>query len=278
MRKTANCHQAMNCKNCEAPLGDNSQYCSNCGAVIVSERITVKKIWYSFTDQFIGWDNKYLRTVLQVFTKPEVVIKSYLGGTRKKYMAPFALLAINTAIAMLIFNQFSESYLEITDSFNATQYELIEDQADPNHDNAEFQKQKQSQFENARKIQEGLLKYFNIFTFLLIPFYALIAFLVFRKPYNYGEHLVIVAYIQGLLFIVSILLFLLSVWVDPLFYSISFFFAIFFYLYTYGRLYKHSFLKLVVLFFKFIGVMVLLAIVFTIIMVVVVLAQKFFGY
>lgn len=260
--KNPNLDTQMNCKNCETNLSQEASYCQECGAKVITSRLTIRSMWASIVDQFLGWDNKYLLTIVLLLRKPEQVLKSFLTGTRKRYMAPFALLAINTALSMLIFNQYSEKYLELTTMINEAEYEMLESKMDPNGDNAEFQQQKLNQAAMTTSIQETILKYFNIFTFLLIPFYALIALLVFGKPYNYGEHLVITAYIQGCLFVVSILTFILSILVNPAIYSFSILFAIVYYLYVYGRLYKLSFGKLIIKLLKFLGILVVILILF----------------
>jgi len=86
--------------------------------------------------------------------------------------------------------------------------------------------------------------------FLLMPFYTYLAFLTFGRRYNYGEHLVINAYIQGFSMISSVVFFMASILFLPRLYSFMVFVTMFYYLLTYKRLYELSwgkaFLKLVI--------------------------------
>lgn len=267
----------MTCKNCEAPLAENAAFCNQCGAPVVTKRITAKGMWQSIMDQFFGWDNKYLQTIVMMIRKPELVLGSYINGTRKKFMAPFALLAINTALSMLIFSHYSEEFLSMMDSMNQAQFEAMAVDSDDPTVSAEFHKRQMEQQEYMKAYQNMLVKNLNIFTFLFIPFFALIAFLVFRKPYNYGEHLVIVTYIQGTISLISLIFFFLSIAINPALYSISLLTSIIFYLYAYGRLNKYSFKQIILKFLKFIGVLLLLTVILTIIMVVYVVIKKTMG-
>ena len=169
----------MNCKNCESPISPEDHYCRECVAEIVNERLTGNGIWQKLADQFFGWDNKYLLTILTLLRKPETVLNAYIGGTRKKYVAPFTFLAIGTAIAMITFNQFSDSYMEVIDMFYESEYELIESQFEKELDKEQLRLEKEAQIEQSRKIQQWILKYFNFLTFILIPIYAWISRLVF---------------------------------------------------------------------------------------------------
>ncbi len=242
----------MNCKNCQNQIKETQKFCSNCGAKIVINRISTRNIFKNFINDFFSLDNKYLVTIKTLILQPKLILKEYLEGTRKKYVAPFAFLAIGTALAMLVFNEFSDNYIEISNVVNEKQFDLIEGQFETT------EKQRIESSELAIKIQNYNLKYFNIFTLLIIPFYALIAFLVYRKPYNYGEHLIITCYAQGLLFLSTILFFILGIVINPTIYYLSIPIAIIYYLYAYGRLYDLTFGKILIKLLKFLGIMLIL--------------------
>lgn len=267
----------MNCKNCEVELQQNQNFCGQCGGQIVSERLTVGRIWNNLVDQFFGWDNKYLRTIKCLLLRPETVIRPYLNGTRKKFVAPFTFLAIGTAVAMLVFNQFSEEYMEMAHTLSGVEYDFIENRLNTPEQIASFEAQKASQTEMNDKIQGSILKYFNIITFLMVPFYALIAFLVFRKPYNYGEHLVIAAFVQGFTFVISLFFFLASIFIHPAIFSLSMLFSILYYLHAYKRIYDLTLGRTFIKFLKFLGVLTLGAISITLIGIGVIVLLKVLG-
>lgn len=245
----------MNCKNCQEVLEEEAKFCSNCGAEVIHDRLTLKRIWKNFASDFFGWDNKYLFTWLQLVIRPEIVLKEYLNGTRKKYIQPIAYIAIGTAIAMIIFNQFADQYIELNNSINEWQMELMENQYKDKDAKEAFHERIEEDMKGAEEAQKTILKYFNLFTLLILPFYALIAFFVFGKPYNYAEHLVITCYAQGTLSLVSTVFFILSLIVNPSIYFMTLLVSIAYYLYAYGRLYELSAGKIALKLLKFFGVL-----------------------
>ena len=94
----------MNCKNCQEPLNENSQFCNNCGGKVVSQRITFKKLFVDFFINVFGVDNKFFLTLRKILTNPENVINEYLDGVRNRYINPFAFLAIGAGLSLLVFN------------------------------------------------------------------------------------------------------------------------------------------------------------------------------
>lgn len=246
----------MDCKNCKTHIENSAQYCSNCGGKVVLERLTLKQLWSSFAINFFGLDNKYLKTAKDLTLHPERVLQGYLDGIRKKYATPFAFLAIGTMLSMLVFSQFSDEYVEMSNSFNEQQFDLINKQLGEEENQESLNELKREQLESNTNTQKAVLTYFNFLTFLLLPLYALIAFWVFGKPYNYAEHLIIACYLQGFTFLFGIVFFLLSIYVHPILYGVSFLLAIAYYLYAYRRLCGYSFGTLFIKLFKFIGITV----------------------
>lgn len=265
--------QIISCKNCNKNLHPEDKFCNHCGAAIVSSRLTLKNILQNFADDVLGWDNKYLLTIRLLITQPKKVLTEYLGGVRKKYVPPFAFLAIATALAMLLFNQFEKEYIAVSNSFYEKEMNYFENMGDYKN-KEEYQSQKIKQQEMNNNLQISLLKNLNLYTFLLIPLYALLAFIIFGKPYNFGEHLIITSYLQGMLFLSSILLFFISLFTNPLVYSCSGLIAIIYYLYAYGSLYKLSGWKITLKLFVFLGLIILLAILAFMIGVAVVIISK----
>lgn len=52
----------MSCKNCQKSLVPEDKFCSNCGAQIVTQRLTVKKVIHEFSQRYLSFDNKFLST------------------------------------------------------------------------------------------------------------------------------------------------------------------------------------------------------------------------
>ena len=288
----------MICKNCQTTFSDDSNFCLACGGKVIHERITFKALMKDISSNVFGWDNKYFVTLRAVIVRPHIIFKEYIDGTRKKYMNPFAFFAVAAALTLLVFNQFADEYVALSNELNEGQIELmdkamhddIEEMQKEKHikageaipDGAELAEEfKQEQLERNAEIQKSILKYFNLFAFVLLPIYAFMAFLVFGKPYNYGEHLVINAYTQGITFLITALFFLASLIISPKFYYFSMLVMVVFYTYVYSKLYRLTFGKSLLKVLKFVGVLIgvilALGIVLFIIGVIVGLAKKMMG-
>ncbi|MBW1296103.1 DUF3667 domain-containing protein [Aquimarina litoralis] len=262
----------MNCKNCLHIIPENADYCESCGAKVIRERITLKRLKNDFFNNILGFDNLFIRTIVGVITSPDKVISEYVSGTRKRYMNPFAFLVIGTAVATFVFNFFSDKYIEFALSAqNESYYETMFSLTKPNLDKntVAYQEQfllyKEEQKEINRGVQNFMLKYFNFMAFLMIPFYAFLSLLVFgKKKYNYGEHLVINSYLLGLGLFSGTLFFLLGLVTDPMIYLLSSLIIIFYYSYTYKKLGDYSTGQILLKFLRFLVVLILLVLVISI--------------
>jgi len=245
------------CKNCKGILLENQAFCNTCGAKIIRERITVKNLVSDFTNNVFGWDNKFFVTVKTLVTKPQILFKEYINGTRKKYMNPFTFLALGTALALFIFNFFAEDYMALNVDSNKQSVEVIasmmEKQMGEDFDAVTYKKE---QLEMITNVSSFMLKYFNLLVILFLPCYTFLAFLTYRKPYNYGEHLVINSYIQGLSFLVTSIIFTISVFTNPSVYMLTIGLLILYYTYAYGKLHQLTFAESILKLFKFFVILI----------------------
>ncbi|GGI58196.1 DUF3667 domain-containing protein [Winogradskyella haliclonae] len=166
------------CKNCQNQLTPDSDYCNKCGARVIRNRLTFGNLFTHFSEEFLNYDNKLLQTFIALFAKPEAVIRSYISGTRKKYVNVISYFAIAITIAgiqLFILQRFFPEAMsmdsistEATKEFNLKILEFIQD-------------------------------YQSIAMMLNVPIYALVSKLVFigekKFKYNYTEHLVIYMYL-----------------------------------------------------------------------------------
>ena len=267
----------MNCKNCQSELSDHHKYCPQCGAQVVAKRINTKSLFNEFLYNFFGWDNSFIKTLRDMIIRPHRVVSDYLNGVRKRYVSPFIFVAVGTGLAMLVFNALSEQYLEFSNTLNEQQVEIIKENLDIKEGSKE-EKQSQKQYnnlQNPEEIQKSILKYFNIVTFLLLPLYTLVSFLVFGRKLNYGEHLVVNCYLQGFSFFLGVLLFLASIYLYPPIYYFQFVIIITYYLFTYAKLLNFGIGKAILKLLLFIIVLILVIIVISIIILILILAGKF---
>ncbi|MEM6298986.1 MAG: DUF3667 domain-containing protein [Bacteroidota bacterium] len=265
----------MNCKNCHSPLKEGDSYCANCGAKVIRERVTTKKLFSEFIENVFGWDNRYLVTFIAMVMRPQAVLGEYVDGVRKRYVNPFTFFVIGMTVTLILFNQFEKQYLELATRPIVAQIEAEEEAAGSKEAYESLLKKRQNPFspgstkeeviEHNKKIQRWIVKYYNLLALLFMPFYALLAWLVFRKPLNYAEHLIAGLYIQGMTFWGTTVAFLVTLLTKADIFFFSLLFTVAYYLYAYARLYKLSTGKVVLSFFKFLGWLIAFALVFGVI-------------
>lgn len=180
----------MNCLNCDNSLTENNKFCSQCGAKVESDRLTLK--WYleEFSENFLKVDNKLFKTISALIIKPEYVINGYIKGLRKKYFAPLSFLIVALTLSGLNVFLLKNGYLGDIDysRFSSNSQDLTSD-------NLEY-------LEN---YMHFTYSYYNVLLFLMIPFLAFISKVVFFniKSFNFFEHLVIYTYSYSLCSIIG---------------------------------------------------------------------------
>lgn len=180
----------MNCKNCQNILTQDADYCGQCGGKVIRNRLTIKSLFHQFSETFFNYDNKLLRTFLDLFRKPEAVIVGYINGTRKKYVDVISYFALALTLSGLQIFFLSKLDMDMSSLYDTT---------------TEMGRNQQAIFDQTYKYTT---EYQSLVMMLYIPFYALLANLVFRryKKFNYTELLVVFLYGQAHLSIASALI------------------------------------------------------------------------
>jgi len=184
----------MHCKNCNTTLSSKGNYCNNCGAKVIRNRLTLKNLFSDFAETYLNYDNKFFQTFINLFIKPEDVIGNYITGTRKKYVNAISYFTIAITISgvylLILKKVFPESFdFSILSTQSPGQAEL--------------------QRKNINFVQE----YQSLIMMLYVPVYALIGRLTFIgiNKYNYTELLVVFLYIQAQFSIASALLGIIAI-------------------------------------------------------------------
>ena len=156
------------CQNCGSQ-GDHI-YCPNCGQALAAKRITLSHLLHEVAHTFWHLEKGFLFTLKELGRHPGTMQKKYLSGIRLHYQKPFPLFAISgTICALALF--------------------LIYRNA-PNQSEQFFYKH-----------------YYFLVQAAMLPFYALITYILFRSPdLFYAESLVMNVYMLGFMsvFIVPI--------------------------------------------------------------------------
>lgn len=182
----------MHCKNCNTSIGSSQNYCHECGAKIIYNRLSPKIIAQQINDQFISIDNKLLQTFICLFTKPEDVIDGYINGRRKKYIEVLQYFAISLSLAGL------QVFLMLTFFKESLDVSFVPDIGDPS-----FQDKnplKDFTFEN-------FMNYQGLIYILSVPVYAFATWFVYYilkdRRYNFTEHVVLNLYYSAQIIIIT---------------------------------------------------------------------------
>lgn len=174
----------MECKNCQTHLSEESEYCYSCGGKIIRNRLTLRNLFDHFTEIFFNYDNQFLRTFVDIITKPWEVIESYISGVRKRYISPLSFFAISLTISGI--------YLYLVKKYFMEYYNMSQFGGSSMTDKL------------GNDIVNISLEYYSFTYFLLIPGLALISRIVFyNKKYNYTEHVVMFFYTMSLISVIS---------------------------------------------------------------------------
>ncbi|NER15317.1 DUF3667 domain-containing protein [Leptobacterium flavescens] len=164
----------MNCKNCQTVIAETNDYCHDCGARVIRNRLTLKNLMTQLSEEFLNYDNRLLKTLIHLIKCPEVVIGSYVQGIRKRYMNPVSFFAISLTLSGLI-GFITTNYFD-----NSVLYGPLD-----NGTNKEFQD----------KTFDFTTNYTSLITSVTIPFFAIISWIVFfNRKYNFTEHIILYLY------------------------------------------------------------------------------------
>ncbi|WP_460218361.1 DUF3667 domain-containing protein [Psychroserpens sp. MEBiC05023] len=182
----------MNCKNCQTELQINSDFCYSCGGKVIRNRLTFKNLFEHISETFFNYDNKLLRTIIDLFKKPEEVIGGYINGIRKRYVNPISFFGLTLTIVSLEWFILQKFFPHLMNMASIS----------PNGDET-----------FASGLFEVIQKYGSILMMLYVPLYAIISRVVFfdKKTFNYTEHVVAYIYILSVISLLGAVLNILCV-------------------------------------------------------------------
>lgn len=198
----------MNCKNCHTELEQQFDYCSYCGAKIIRNRLTLKNLFEHLSETFFNYDNKLLRTIIDLFKKPDVVMLNYIEGVRKRYVNPISFFGLALTISGLSIFIIQKFYLEYIDIVAWLK-------------NIELFSNPGSQEALNNYSTSDTMEYSSLIYSAIVPVFALISrWVFFEKTYNFTEHVIIYLYSMSLISIVSVVLGQIILLINPSYYII----------------------------------------------------------
>lgn len=232
-----------NCLNCGEEV--NHTYCPNCGQPNYEPRESFRHIMTHFITDYLHLDEKFFSSLKHLFLKPGFLTNKYNEGQRMKYVHPFRLYIFITIVFFIVQStgkpiKAPEKLSEVVDttSFDSTELKEYNDiklnynEFDSLHVDSSveqyierqaalpeserdsyiqsfFRKKeilaRQQDFNLNERIMENFKHNIPKMMFLMLPLYAMILFLLFRKKkLYYVEHFYHVVFLHSFFYILKL--------------------------------------------------------------------------
>jgi hypothetical protein len=183
-----------NCLNCATLLTADDRFCPSCGQKTDTHRLKMSHIWHDIGHAFTHTDKGFFYTIKELAVRPGRVVREYVEGKRKKYFNPFSFLLIIIGLQLIansVFKPYSQDFGQR-----------------PTITNSEQQRRYAPYLRRGNNYREFMNKRTNIVVLISTPFIAFILWLLFkRRGYNYAEHLVAMAFLNGYLHLIITFIF-----------------------------------------------------------------------
>ena len=108
------------CLNCGNHITDEDNFCSKCGQVNDTNRLSLKQYFSEYLSGFYNFDNRFFKTIIPLLIHPGRVTKNYVEGMRMRYVNPFQLYLHITILFFLLVGLF-----DTFDKFNPNETDPI---------------------------------------------------------------------------------------------------------------------------------------------------------
>ena len=118
------------CLNCGTQMSTEDNFCSKCGQVNDTHRLSVNQYFSEYLSGFFNFDNRFIKTVIPLIFKPGFVSKDYIDGKRIKYVNPFQLYLHITILFFLVIGIFGtlDKYKPVESSSGGNPIEIDTEQ------------------------------------------------------------------------------------------------------------------------------------------------------
>lgn len=261
----------MECKNCDIQIQSYQNYCSECGAKVIRNRLTFKNIWSEINLYFFNLDNKLFKTLIYLFTKPEEVIVSYIEGTRKKYVDVIQYFAISltlVGIQVFLMNTFFKEAMNLDNLYGDSFKNLANQENNP--------------FAPGNMDYSAINNYQSVIYVLSVPVSAFSTWIAYYiigdRRYNFTEHIVINLYYSAQIIIVSAVLSILFLVCGGDYLTISVLVSIFTFAYLFYILHRVFKTTLLDSFARFLLIGFIYLLMFLVIIFIVAIGGLIYGY
>lgn len=204
------------CRNCGTEL--LARYCHNCGQdYFAGSEKTVGEILYNTVDTVFAWDNKILKTLKYLVFYPGKLTRDFFSGRVIQYVYPAKLFWFITILFFAAFNVGNRlnAYTDNLDKYiddDKTVEVAVKDKPDlvskdipdekPEDVSSAKKMSKEQMRRSMRQIEQNFVNYIPYIMFLLIPFFALLLFILFhKKKKHYASHMIFALHFHSFAFL-----------------------------------------------------------------------------
>ena len=186
------------CLTCHSISTEKFNFCPNCGAKRITQRITIRSIITEFIHNLTHFDGPFFTTLQDMALRTSAVTDGYIRGVRKKYLSPIRFLLISFSISGLFLFLISEQLYDYYDQMAETSYQKGYEFGSGNKSeaNAELAEEVKPFLETFNRVMGVYQKNTQLIGYLLIPIYGLVGLWLFgrRLSYNFAEFAVVALY------------------------------------------------------------------------------------
>lgn len=201
------------CLNCGTIV--ENKFCPSCGQENVEIRDSFFHMAGHFLADYFHYDNKFFTNLRLLITKPGFLTKEYLEGKRVRHIHPLRLFFFITIVMVLVANIYYKKFeFELKDSNTVYENERGEKIARENLDEELPEEERRKILKEVGVGMDSVSQYLKYILFFLLPVYALVFKLLYRKKL-YVDHLVYTLHLQSFLFLFMIPMFLVTIYIYP---------------------------------------------------------------
>lgn len=190
----------LNCLNCQRSF--RGSYCGHCGQRAKTKRLSAGALFGETLEHVFDLETPLIRTTLTCLYRPGWVARQYVLGRRRAFSNPFKFCLLAIAFYVLVVNIFG------FDLFEAVTTPVTTTGADnpvlPFVNDA------------TRAALDLSVQYAVLFSFAMLPFYALLLYLLFwHSRWNFVEFFVLAVFVTGVVTLTQVLVIAAAIMVDP---------------------------------------------------------------
>lgn len=118
-------YRGLTCLNCGHPLDISDKFCSNCGQLNSTKKLSFNDFFLEFFAGIFSYDSRMRRTLSTLIFHPGKISKDYINGMRTRYANPFRFFLSISIIFFIVFS-FTNNSL----NFKTPDEKALKDQLD----------------------------------------------------------------------------------------------------------------------------------------------------